>query len=66
LTGAVVGEGDLDMKRAYELIRENTAVNRLNVELDLKCPLDNMAEALRIEREALQKSILFCREVLGV
>jgi sugar phosphate isomerase/epimerase len=66
LTGVVVGEGDLDMKRAYELIKENTAVNRLNVELDLKCPLDNMEEALRIEREALQKSVSFCREVLGV
>jgi sugar phosphate isomerase/epimerase len=66
LTGAIVGEGDLDMKRAYELIKGNTAVNRLNVELDLKCPLDNMEEALRIEREALQKSISFCREVLGV
>ncbi len=66
LTGAVVGEGDLDMKRAYELIKKNTAVNRLNVELDLKCPLDNMAGALRIEREALQKSVSFCREVLGV
>jgi sugar phosphate isomerase/epimerase len=66
LTGVVVGEGDLDMKQAYELIKQNTAVNRLNVELDLKIPLDNMEEALRIEREALQKSISFCREVLGV
>ncbi len=66
LTGVVVGEGDLDMKRAYELIKKNPDVNRLNVELDLQCPLDNMQEALLIEREALQKSIVYCREVLGI
>ena len=66
LTGAAVGEGDLDMKRAYELIKKNPAVNRLNIELDLKCPLDNMQEALHIEREALGRSILYCREVLGI
>ncbi|MCP4421606.1 MAG: TIM barrel protein [Chloroflexi bacterium] len=64
LTGVVVGDGDLDMKRAYELINQNPNVNRLNIELDLKCPLDNMEETLRIEREALQKSILFCRKYL--
>ncbi len=66
LTGAAVGEGDLDMKRAYELIKQNPAVRHLNIELDLECPLDNMQAALRIEREALQRSIVYCREVLGI
>ena len=66
LTGAAVGEGDLDMLRAYELIRQNPAVNRINIELDLQCPLDDMQETLRIEREALQRSIRYCREVLGI
>jgi len=66
LTGAAVGEGDLDMQRAYELIQQNPNVNRINIELDLQCPLDNMQEALRIEREALQKSIRYCKEVLGI
>ncbi len=66
LTGVVVGDGDLDMKRAYELINQNPNVNRLNIELDLKCPLDNMEETLQIERKALEKSILFCRETLGI
>ena len=64
LTGAPVGEGDLDMRRAYELIQQNPDVNRINIELDLQCPLDNMQEALRIEREALQKSVRYCREQL--
>ena len=66
LTGSPVGAGDLDMRQAYELIRQNPAVNRINIELDLQCPLDNMQETLRIEREALQKSVRYCREVLGI
>ena len=66
LTGVVLGEGDLDMKRSYEIIKQNPAVHRLNVELDLKCPLDDMHETLRIERESLERSILFCREELGL
>ena len=66
MTGAAVGEGDLDMQRAYELIHRNPDVNRINIELDLQCPLDNMQEALRIEREALQRSIRYCREILGI
>lgn len=66
MAGAAVGEGDLDMQRAYELIHQNPDVNRINIELDLQCPLDNMHAALRIEREALQRSIRYCREVLGI
>lgn len=66
LAGAAVGEGDLDMKRAYELIQENTNVNRINIELDLQCPADNMEEALHFEREALQRSVWYCREVLKI
>ncbi len=66
LTGAAVGEGDLDMQRAYDLIRINPNADRLNIELDLQCPLDDMQETLQFEREALQRSIRYCREVLGV
>ncbi len=66
LAGAVVGQGDLDMQRAYALIKENSNVERINIELDLQCPLDNMAAALQFEREALQRSIRYCRDVLGI
>jgi hypothetical protein len=66
MTGAAVGEGDLDMQSAYALIQRNPNVNRINIELDLQCPLGNMQEALRTEREALQRSIRCCREVLGI
>ena len=66
LTGVVVGDGDLDMQKSYALIKENPDVQRLNIELDLKIPLDHMQDALRIEKEALQKSILYCRKVLRI
>jgi len=66
LTGAAVGEGDLDMKRAYEIIRDQSSMNRINIELDMDAVSDNPAEARRHEREAIKRSIRYCREVLGV
>ncbi len=45
---AKMGEGDLDMKRAYKLIQQSPEVNRINIELDLKCPMDNMQAALML------------------
>ena len=66
LTGAAVGDGDLDMQKAYELIERNPDMNRINIEVDLECPLDNKEAALRIERAALERSVVYCREVLGI
>ncbi len=66
ITGAAVGEGDLDMKRAYELISQNPDVERINIELDLECPTDDMEKALEMERSALIRSIAYCRDVLGI
>lgn len=65
-TGAAVGEGDLDMKRAYELISQSPHMQRINIELDLDLPLDDMAETLALERAALERSIAYCREVLAI
>lgn len=64
--GAAVGEGDLDMVRSYEMISQNPDIKMLNIELDLQIPLDNMTKALTIEKEALLRSIDFCRNVLKV
>ena len=66
LVGAAVGEGDLDMKRCYELIRMNPDVQRINIELDLQCPLDDMQAALETEKSALKRSIDYCRNVLKI
>lgn len=66
LTGAAVGEGDLDMETAYELISANPAVQRINIELDLDCPRDDMQAALAMEQAALERSVAYCRNVLGI
>jgi len=66
LTGAAVGEGDLDMKRAYEIIRDQSSMNRINIELDMDAVSDNPAEARFHEREAVERSIRYCREILGI
>lgn len=65
-TGAAVGEGDLDMKRACELIRKNPDMNRINIELDLECPLDSMEAAMATEKAALERSVAYCRDVLKI
>ena len=66
LTGCAVGEGDIDVKRAYELIRDTSQCKRINIETDLDIPMDDAGEAMRIEEDALVRSIRYCRDVLGV
>jgi 3-oxoisoapionate decarboxylase len=64
--GAAVGEGDLDMKRACELIRQNPDMNRINIELDLECPLHSMEAAMATEKAVLERSVAYCRNVLKI
>jgi len=66
LTGAAVGEGDIDMQGAYEIIRTKSSMRRINIETEMEIPLDNMEQALRIEKETIKRSIRYCREVLGI
>ncbi|NER34916.1 MAG: sugar phosphate isomerase/epimerase [Oscillatoria sp. SIO1A7] len=66
LTGAAVGEGDIDMKRAYEIIKTKSTMNRINIETEMEFPLDDMENALKGEKEAVERSIRYCREVLGI
>lgn len=66
IKGAAVGEGDLDMKKNFDLIRQNPNVQRINIELDLKCPLDNMDQTLEMERSAIERSVAYCRNVLCI
>ncbi len=66
LTGAAVGEGDIDMKGAYEIIKTKSKMRRINIETEMEIPLDNMEQALRLEKETIQRSIRYCREVLGI
>jgi sugar phosphate isomerase/epimerase len=66
LTGAAVGDGDMDMKRAYEIIKTTSSMNRINIETDMDIPVDDMQSALKRERETVERSIRYCREVLGI
>jgi sugar phosphate isomerase/epimerase len=66
LTGTAVGEGDIDMQRAYEIIKTGSTMRRINIETEMEIPLDSMEQALRIEKETVKRSIRYCREVLGI
>jgi sugar phosphate isomerase/epimerase len=66
LTGAAVGEGDIDMKRAYEIIKTESRMRRINIETEMEIPLDSMEQALRMEKATVQRSIRYCRKVLGI
>ena len=66
LTGTAVGDGDIDIKRAYEIIKTKSPMNRINIETEMEIPLDDMETALRIEKETVERSIKYCREVLGI
>lgn len=63
-TGCAVGDGDLDMRRCYELIRDTSPTDRLILETDLDVPLDDREAAMATEVEALERSIRYAREVL--
>jgi sugar phosphate isomerase/epimerase len=66
LTGTAVGDGDIDIKRAYEIIKTKSSMNRINIETEMEIPLDDMETALRMEKETVERSIRYCREVLGI
>ena len=66
LTGAAVGEGDIDMKRAYEIIKNESSMRRINIETEMEIPLDDMDRALRMEKETVRRSIRYCRQILGI
>ena len=64
--GAAVGEGDIDMRRAYEIFRDRSSMKRINIETELETPLDDMQAALKMEVDAISRSVRYCREVLGI
>lgn len=66
LTGAAVGEGDIDMKRALDLFCRRSSMTRINIETEMDLPLDNREETLDMEVETVKRSIRYCREVLQI
>jgi len=65
-TGVALGDGDIDLKRAYEIIRDRSSMNRINIEVELDAGSDEPPEARRRERDAVERSIQYCRDVLGI
>jgi len=61
-----VGEGDIDMKRAYDIFQTRSQMQRINIETEMEIPLDNMEKALRLEIDAVKRSIRYCREALAI
>ena len=66
LTGAAVGEGDIDMKRAYEIFRTRSQMKRINIETEMEIPFDDKDRALRMEKETVERSVRYCRDVLCI
>ena len=64
--GVAVGDGDIDMKKAYELIKSKSPTNRINIETEMGISLEDQEEALRLELATIKKSIHFCRTVLKI
>ena len=66
VTGVAVGDGDIDMKKAYKIIQAQSPTNRINIETEMGISLENREVALHLELETIKKSIHFCRTVLGI
>jgi 3-oxoisoapionate decarboxylase len=66
VTGVATGDGDIDMKKAYELIKIYSPTNRINIETDMGISLENKETALRLEIETVKKCIDYCRNILNI
>ncbi|MCF6248306.1 MAG: sugar phosphate isomerase/epimerase [Desulfobacula sp.] len=64
--GVAVGDGDIDMKKAYQMIKEKTPMNRINIETEMGFSLEDKETALRLEIETVKKSIHYCRTILRI
>lgn len=65
-TGTPLGEGDLDIAGAFDVVRTQSQMQRLNIETDINIPLNDMRTALEMEIDAIRRSVRFCRDVLGI
>lgn len=66
ITGVATGTGDVPMKEAYQAIKSNPAMQRLNLEVEFDPGDCDKEEARKREYQAVKESIRFAREVLKV
>jgi hypothetical protein len=41
-------------------------MERINIETEMEIPLEDMETALAMEVDAVRRSVIYCREVLGI
>lgn len=66
ITGVATGTGDVPMREAYQIIKANPNMKRLNIEVEFDPGKDGPEEARRREYAAVVESIRFARQELGV
>jgi sugar phosphate isomerase/epimerase len=66
ITGVATGKGDVPMREAYQIIKTNPNMKRLNIEVEFDPGDDGPEKARRREYEAVVESIRFIRRELGV
>ena len=66
ITGVATGTGDVPMRQAYQIIKANPNMKRLNLEIEFDPGCDGPDAARRREYQAVVESIRFAREELGV
>ena len=66
ITGVAAGSGDVPMREAYQVIKANPNMKRLNIEVEFDPGADGREEARRREYQAVVDSIRYTREELGV
>jgi len=66
VSGVAVGDGDIDMEKAYEFIKTKSPTNRINIETEMGISLEDRDIALELEIETVKKSIHYCRKTLGI
>jgi hypothetical protein len=52
----------------FELFDEavRLGLDGLHIETEMEIPMDDMQQALRMENETIERSIRYCRDVLGI
>ena len=65
-SNVATGSGDVPMREAYQVIKANPNMKRLNIEVEFDPGADGREEARRREYQAVVDSIRFTRKKLGV
>jgi 3-oxoisoapionate decarboxylase len=66
ITEVAAGTGDVPMRQAYQIIKANPHMKRLNLEIEFDPGSDGPEAARHREYRAVVESIRFAREELGV